>query len=158
MQTLVSTQQQQVIVENGYVEVLPAQPNVIYVPYYDPDVVYVRRDYEPEQCVTFSEGYGAGVWLDLGVDWHSRRIDRDVRWNDDWRHPDYGRARQWEHDRDRPIPRPQFSAERPHGVQPSNVRAGAGERRPLPPSDPRVAPPKNSRGAERPAEHGAAGG
>ncbi len=41
--TLVSTPQQQVVVESGCIEVLPAQPDVIYVPVYDPAVVYVAR-------------------------------------------------------------------------------------------------------------------
>ena len=40
---LVPTPQQQVVVDRGYIQILPAQPRVIFVPVYDPGVIYVRR-------------------------------------------------------------------------------------------------------------------
>ena len=40
---VVSTPQQQVIVDPAYIQIVPAQPSVIYVPVYNPAVVYVSR-------------------------------------------------------------------------------------------------------------------
>jgi len=39
--SLVTTSQQQVIVEGSTIKIVPAQPQVIYVPQYNPEVVYV---------------------------------------------------------------------------------------------------------------------
>ena len=40
---LVTTPQQQVVVEREYIAIWPAQPRVIYVPVYDPEIIYVRH-------------------------------------------------------------------------------------------------------------------
>ncbi len=37
---LVSAPQQQVVYQDGDIEIVPSQPDAIYVPSYDPDVVY----------------------------------------------------------------------------------------------------------------------
>lgn len=41
--TLTNTPEQTVIIENHYIQILPAEPQVIYVPVYDPSVCYIRR-------------------------------------------------------------------------------------------------------------------
>src|SRR6266576_5504436 len=40
--SLVTTSEQQVIVEGNVIKIVPAQPQVIYVPQYNPEVVYVK--------------------------------------------------------------------------------------------------------------------
>lgn len=93
---LTNTEQQQVVIEDGYIRIIPAQTDVIYVPRYDPEIVYVERPiyYGPDPWITFGIGFGVGSWLAYDCDWHSRRIWIDHhrhRWHDrgrhDWRHP-----------------------------------------------------------------------
>lgn len=70
--TLVTTPQQQVIVSSTYVEIVPAQPNVIYVPIYDPSIVFVDQPYYGYNGPFFAYGppYEAGAWLTFGCNWH----------------------------------------------------------------------------------------
>jgi hypothetical protein len=102
--TLVDTPQQQVIVEAETIAIVPAQPDVIYVPYYDPDVVYVtRRSYYPASFFSFSIGYPVGHWLGYHVDWrHCRLWTIDYRarhnyWHSqrDWRRPSFSFGVSW---------------------------------------------------------------
>jgi hypothetical protein len=69
--TLTDSPQQQVIVQGSYVEIEPAQPDVIYVPSYDPAVVFVDQPYYGYNGPFFTWGpaYGAGPWLTYGCDW-----------------------------------------------------------------------------------------
>lgn len=70
---LSSTPQQQVINEDDYISIVPAEPEVIYVPQYDPQVVYVESS-PPFGFITFSIGFTIGAWLDRDCDWHGRRV------------------------------------------------------------------------------------
>ncbi len=88
---LADTPQQQVVQEDGLIEILPAEPDMIYVPRYDPQVVYVGG-YYGGPYMTFGEPYPAGVWLTFGFDWRRRslwvgngRFERDNR---GWQRPD----------------------------------------------------------------------
>ncbi len=115
--TLASNPQQVVVTDNNAIEILPAQPDVIYVPVYDPAVVYVATPgYDDSSYVTYTDGYAGGVWLDLDCDWHDRQMRQGVRWNDDWRRPDVGQGRQWQRDASRPVPRPRFEVDNSHGA------------------------------------------
>lgn len=69
--TLENTPQQQVILQGDYVEIEPVQPGVIYVPQYDPAVVFVDQPYYGYNgpFLTFGPAYRAGVWLTYGCDW-----------------------------------------------------------------------------------------
>jgi hypothetical protein len=69
---LVSTPQQQVIDEDGIISIVPVEPEVIYVPQYDPTEVY----FEPPAYgfITFGVGLPIGVWLNRDCDWHGHRI------------------------------------------------------------------------------------
>lgn len=78
--SLYPTAQQQVFVDNGAVRILPASPEVIYVPQYDPAVVYVRG-VRPAP-IAFSAGFSLGGWLDLNFDWGARAVFTGFRWND----------------------------------------------------------------------------
>lgn len=95
--TLVDTSQQRVIYEGSTIEIVPAQPDVIYVPYYDPTIVYAPPPsyygYGPSAFFNFSSGFAAGWWLSFGVDWHDRCL-----WN--VRHED--RERFWREHRNDP--------------------------------------------------------
>ncbi len=114
---LVTTPQQRVVVEGGYIMIVPAQPEVIYVPRYDPEIIYVERAVylRPDPWLTFGVGFGVGWWLNYDCDWHRRVIviDRHHRHRDywrarhDWRHHRYVHGPHHDHERWRPwAPRP----------------------------------------------------
>ena len=73
---LVTTPQQEVVVRDRYISIWPAQPGVMYVPVYDPAVIYVRPCYGPSFSYFFSFGIGypIGPWLIYDWDWPGRRI------------------------------------------------------------------------------------
>lgn len=96
---LITTPQQQVIVDRGYIQIVPAQPRWIYVPVYDPGVIFVRHVYRPGLgfggFFRFGRGFVIGAWLNYDMDWHSRRIVYEG-WRDHdrgWR----GRSRPYVH-------------------------------------------------------------
>lgn len=116
---LANSPQQEVIVEEREIRIVPAQPTVIYVPRYDPEVLYVRHvhtySYWPRPFITFGIGYSIGAWLSYDCDWRYRTVyvvHRPAHWyyRPDWRvryvhrhhHPDY-RWTHWSprHDRGR---------------------------------------------------------
>lgn len=70
---LKTTDQQKVVVEGGAVYIESPDPEVVYVPYYQPSVVYVDDPYDDWAAGVI--GFGAGVvvgaiWADLDCDWH----------------------------------------------------------------------------------------
>jgi hypothetical protein len=67
-----STPQQRVYVEDGYLRIVPTQSGYIYVPEYDPSVVYVRRGV-PDAFI-FAAGLLVGAWLNRDVDWHHHYV------------------------------------------------------------------------------------
>ena len=68
---LYTTPQQNVVVEQGMVEIVPVSTDYLYVPVYDPYLVYVRPcPYWFDNCGSF------GLFLDFGFDWGHHRIDR----------------------------------------------------------------------------------
>jgi hypothetical protein len=70
---LPSTPQQQVIYDDGSIEIVPADPQVIYVPVYQPDQVYYQTCYGPP-FITFGLGFSIGAWLDCDFDWGHHNI------------------------------------------------------------------------------------
>ncbi|MHB8519244.1 MAG: DUF3300 domain-containing protein [Limisphaerales bacterium] len=70
---LPTTQQQRVIYQDGIIEVLPANPQVIYVPVYEPEFVYFRRPFG-SPFISFGFGFAIGGWLNHDCDWHDRGI------------------------------------------------------------------------------------
>jgi len=104
---LESTPQQSVVVDEGYVRIVPAEREFIYVPSYDPQVIYTDLggyygDYvyvtpPVSYGVWFGSCYRLGTWLDLDCDWDRRcvaycrpgywrgwRHCGTVAWGDDW--------------------------------------------------------------------------
>ena len=70
---LVTTPQQQVIVEDDYISIVPYQPQYIYVPVYDPYICYYRRP-AWGLAITFGTGFLIGAWLNRDCDWHNHRV------------------------------------------------------------------------------------
>ena len=74
---LVTSPQQQVIVDGAYVRIVPYQPQYIYVPAYDPAVVYYRRPagaVVAAAVISFGAGLLIGAWLNHDCDWHHHRV------------------------------------------------------------------------------------
>jgi hypothetical protein len=67
---LVSNDHHRVIVEREYVEIVPYRPNVIFVPVYEPEIVFFR----PAAVITFGVAFPIGVWLIHDFDWQTRRV------------------------------------------------------------------------------------
>lgn len=72
---LSSNSYQTVAVSNGYIAIDPLQPQYIYVPTYNPGVVYVeqRPSYGPA-LIAFGVGLLIGAWLNNDIDWHHHRV------------------------------------------------------------------------------------
>jgi hypothetical protein len=91
---LADTPQQQVIVESDEIRILPATPTVIFVPRYDPQIIFVPRDYWPSSWISFGIGYSVGPWLSYDCDWRARHVRihrRPPTWyyQPDWRRRHY---------------------------------------------------------------------
>jgi hypothetical protein len=65
-----SNDHHRVVVEREYVEIVPYRPDVIFVPVYEPEVVFFR----PAAVITFGVAFPIGVWLIHDFDWHGRRV------------------------------------------------------------------------------------
>ena len=70
---LITTPQQEVIIQGGVIRVWPANPRIIYVPVYDPGVVYVRRP-AWGLAISFGIGFAIGAWLNHDCDWGGHRV------------------------------------------------------------------------------------
>ncbi len=108
--TLVDTPQQKVVEEKSDIRIVPAEREVIYVPQYDPEVVYVESagpysygsygygdyPYYPYEsysapywgpAITFGIGFAVGPWLNYDCDWPRRKVcvgNWNPGWRDDW--------------------------------------------------------------------------
>lgn len=73
---LLTTPQQQVVIESGFISIWPASPTYLYIPTYDPAIVFFRRAYFGGIFTAFSFGsaWTIGVWLNLDCDWGRHRI------------------------------------------------------------------------------------
>ncbi|MFZ2643233.1 MAG: DUF3300 domain-containing protein, partial [Verrucomicrobiia bacterium] len=82
-----TTPQQYVVADSGVIEILPASPEMIYVPVYQPDYVYARSGF----FLSFGIGFSLGFWMNHDCDWHHRDVivwGRDsYRPHDWWRRP-----------------------------------------------------------------------
>jgi hypothetical protein len=119
--TLVDTPQQKVVEEKSDIRIVPAEPEVIYVPQYDPEVVFVESGgpypygsydygeygYYPYgsygapywgSAITFGIGFAVGPWLNYDCDWPRRKVcvgNWNPRWRDDW-DPKWRRGPKWD--------------------------------------------------------------
>lgn len=78
---LQSTPQLQVVDDNGYIEILPVNPDQVPVPQYEPNEVYYQAPYGTPY-VSYYVSYPIGPWLCFDFDWSGHRL---IRWDHD--HP-----------------------------------------------------------------------
>jgi hypothetical protein len=72
---LISTPQQEIRESEGNIEIWPAQPQYIYVPVYDPGIVYYNRGgFYSGAAISFGRGFSIGAWLNRDFDWRGRRV------------------------------------------------------------------------------------
>jgi hypothetical protein len=86
---LKTTPQQQVIVDNNDLDIVPADPNLVYVPQYDSDDVYYG-DNDSQAYLTFGIGYPEGLWLGNNVDWQQGWVSSGDGWHHGWDRPGEG--------------------------------------------------------------------
>lgn len=90
---LQTTREQRVEIEPDEIRIVPAQPRVVYVPVYDPEIVYVRPVHYHRVRTTywsFGVGFPIGDWLSVDFDWGRR-----VVYYHGWNH--YGYSHRWYH-------------------------------------------------------------
>ena len=86
---LVSTREHTVTEDRGRIIIVPANPQVIYVPTYDPAIVYVRPIFSfgfHTGYFSFGLGFPIGSWLVYDCDWWGRRVYYDGWYGDGWRY------------------------------------------------------------------------
>ncbi len=74
---LVSSSQQRVVREENFYIIAPANPRVIYVPVYDPILVYTRPIFSVNtysRYWSFGVGFPIGGWLSYDLDWGRRAV------------------------------------------------------------------------------------
>lgn len=75
--TLYTTPQQTVLVSGNVIQIVPAEPTVIYVPTYDPAVVFVPRPIHappPRDVIHFSLGVHTSRGFDFDLNWGDHAI------------------------------------------------------------------------------------
>lgn len=74
---LVSNSQWQIVDQDDVIQIWPASPQYIYVPTYDPTIVYARRAYFGGAFgvgIAFGVGFAIGAWLNRDTDWRNHRV------------------------------------------------------------------------------------
>jgi hypothetical protein len=142
---LQTTAQQQVVTQGSTIEIVPASPQVIYVPVYDPTVIY----YQPAPPIVFGPSFSIGIWLGGGCNWNSYYFYRSgfYRPGYGWGYrPGYGTP--WRPPPGRPPPRPPYRPGKPGGSLPG-WRPPHGGKPPgggRPPGGSKPRPPNNGPG------------
>jgi hypothetical protein len=80
---LQSTPQENVVSDDGTIDIDPADADDIYVPDYQPDLIY----YQPGVYCTFGIGFPIGLWLGYDWDWRHHHL---ISWG-----PGHLRPRGW---------------------------------------------------------------
>jgi Protein of unknown function (DUF3300) len=70
---LPSTPQETVETDNGDIDIEPTDPDMIYVPEYDPGIIFYQRPYG-RSLLSFGLGFRVGGWLDHDFDWHGHNV------------------------------------------------------------------------------------
>jgi hypothetical protein len=92
---LVSLPQQRVVVVGGIIRIVPGDELAIYLPQYDPDIVYGAGGQYQGSPITFGIALPVGGWLAFECDWDDFAIWTGPwhrGWDDrrDWRNPGFG--------------------------------------------------------------------
>ena len=72
-----TTAQQKIVTTNETVQIVPVETRVIYVPVYDPYVIYSRPIFDvgnSSRYWSFGVGFPIGSWLSYDCDWGMRRV------------------------------------------------------------------------------------
>jgi len=69
-----STREQQVLTKGNIIRIVPADPVYLYLPQYDPGVVYAQEPGPGQTFVSFGLGVTIGAWLNRDCDWSGHRI------------------------------------------------------------------------------------
>ncbi len=115
---LQSSPQQQVVADGGNIEIVPADPQVIYVPVYQPAQVYYDAAIG-SPFITFGIGWPIGPWLGYDCDWGNGNL---IFWG-----PGYPRPFNWWHESSRQRGMGHTGVWRP-GNHPGAVAANRGDR------------------------------
>ncbi len=93
---LQSNEQQTVNTDESYITIQPSSPQIMYVPVYNPYLVYAPRPYGwTGSLLSFGLGYACGSWLNYGFDWYGRSCFRYPYGNyygSYWGNPGYNRV------------------------------------------------------------------
>lgn len=106
---LKDTPQQLVVEEQDIIRIVPAEKEVVYVPQYNPQIIYVDEDDDEDDvdvdyggalaagAIGFGVGMAMGCWLDNDCDWHGHYVYGcrpgywggwgycgSVNWDNDW--------------------------------------------------------------------------
>lgn len=96
--TLVSNDKQTVETEQGQIEIVPTETNIIYVPTYDPSLIYASPSAIAAPLISFGAGVALGATLEHNYDWnhywdnyawyHHHYYDHiaHIGWTGDWGH------------------------------------------------------------------------
>jgi Protein of unknown function (DUF3300) len=76
--------QDNVVDDGGDIEIMPADPDMLYVPTYDPSLVFYTPCYG-QPFLTFGIGFPLGGWLVHDFDWHNHRL---ITWGPGHPRPD----------------------------------------------------------------------
>jgi hypothetical protein len=72
---LESNNNQQVIIDGENIEIIPAQPEYVYVPQYDDSVVYEENWAQGSPpFITYGLGLAIGGWLSMDFDWRNHHV------------------------------------------------------------------------------------
>jgi uncharacterized protein DUF3300 len=89
--SLKSTPQQKVLESEEMVEIIPTNPEVVYVPTYDPEIVYAAPAVVAAvPLISFGFGYGLGSWLDTCFYWPGYSIIYGGPYYWGWHHGGWG--------------------------------------------------------------------
>jgi len=87
---LVDTPQQNVVMDGSDIDIVPAQPDSIYVPEYDPDLVFSDQPVlDSTPLIVFGPSCWVGPWLNFECDWGQYGV-----WIGAWR-PGWDYLRDW---------------------------------------------------------------
>ncbi len=81
-QNLQANADQQIVIDNGDIRIEPVNPDLLYVPVYDPNVAYTQA------CtINYGVGFPIGFWCDNDFDWGGNFIIAGGGWYQRWNHP-----------------------------------------------------------------------
>jgi hypothetical protein len=74
---LETNEEQTVVDDDDAIRIVPTQADVVYVPQYDPQIVYTDGDYvdyNAAPAISFGSGLALGSWLGMDCNWHAHGV------------------------------------------------------------------------------------